>query len=66
MAGHPVRLAPAVLHDHAAVIADRPTNNLLTGMGVLLATAQSGQGLLSLLGPDAYAGFVAKPPTATA
>jgi hypothetical protein len=28
---------------------------------VLLATADSGQGLLSLLGPDAYAGLVAKP-----
>ncbi len=47
--------------DHAAVIADRPTNCLLTGTGVLLATAHSGQGLLSLLGPDAYAGFVTKP-----
>jgi hypothetical protein len=47
--------------DHAAVIANRPTNCLLTATGVLLATAHSGQGLLSLLGPDAYAGFVAKP-----
>jgi hypothetical protein len=47
--------------DHAAVIADRPTNCLLTGTGVLLATAHSGQGLLSLRGPDAYAGLVTKP-----
>jgi hypothetical protein len=47
--------------DHAAAIADRPGNGLLTGNGVLLATAASGQGLLSLLGPDAYAGFVTKP-----
>jgi hypothetical protein len=47
--------------DHAAVIADRPTNCLFTGARVLLATAQSGQGLLSLLGPDAYPGFVATP-----
>ena len=47
--------------DHASVIADRPTNCLLTATGVLLATAQSSQGLLSLLGPEAYAGLVATP-----
>jgi hypothetical protein len=47
--------------DHAAVIADRPANSLISGKGVLLATADSGQGLLSRLGPDAYAGLVAKP-----
>jgi hypothetical protein len=47
--------------DHPAAIADRPGNCLLTGSGVLMATANSGQGLLSLLGPDAYAGLVAKP-----
>jgi hypothetical protein len=42
--------------DHAAAIADRPGNSLLTVTGVMLATADSGQGLLSRLGPDAYAG----------
>jgi hypothetical protein len=47
--------------DHAAVIANRPGNNLLSGKGVLLATADSGQGLLPLLGPNAYAGLVATP-----
>jgi hypothetical protein len=47
--------------DHAAAIANRPTNCLITSRGVVLATAHSGQGLLSLLGPEAYAGLVAKP-----
>jgi hypothetical protein len=47
--------------DHAAVIANRPANCLIAGKGVLLATADSGQGLLPLLGPSAYAGLVAKP-----
>ena len=47
--------------DHTAAIADRPGNGLLSGRGALLATADSGQGLLSLLGPEAYAGLVAKP-----
>ena len=47
--------------DHAAVIANRPANCLLTGKGVLLATADSAQGLLSLLGPNTYAGLAATP-----
>jgi hypothetical protein len=47
--------------DHAAVIANRPGNNLLSGKGVVLAAADSGQGLLPLLGPNAYAGLVATP-----
>jgi hypothetical protein len=51
----------AYFADHAGVIANRPANCLLTGTGVLLATADSGQGLLSLLGPDTYAGLAAKP-----
>jgi hypothetical protein len=51
----------AYFADHAAVIANRPANCLLTGKGVLLATADSGQGLLSLLGPNTYAGLAATP-----
>jgi hypothetical protein len=47
--------------DHAALIANRPGNRLIGGKGVLLATADSGQGLLPLLGPDGYAGLVARP-----
>ena len=54
----------AYFADHAGVIANRPGNCLVTGGGVMLATAQSGQGLLSLLGPHAYSGFVAKPANA--
>jgi hypothetical protein len=47
--------------DHTAAIADRPGNRLLSAKGGMLATADSGRGLLSLLGPEAYAGLVAKP-----
>jgi len=50
--------------DHAAAIANRPDNNLLTAQGVVLASAESGQGLLARLGPDAYAGLVARPTNA--
>jgi hypothetical protein len=49
--------------DHAAAIADRPGNCLIASKGVMLATADSGQGLLLLLGPDAYGGLVATPAT---
>lgn len=47
--------------DHAAAIADRPGNKLVTDTRSPLATADASQGLLARLGPDVYAGLAATP-----